>query len=272
MERISRSEKRQQKQKKRNEDQHQQQKKQAAFILKDIEPITRNQELVFRDFSNGKHLLIHGLPGTGKSYISLFLALSEIENFKSYRNITIIRSVVPSRDMGFLPGSIKEKSKIYELPYQAICAELYGRGDAYEVLKNKGLIDFQTSSFLRGLTIDNSIVIVDECQNMTFQELSTIITRIGNNSRIIFCGDYRQTDLKYSDEKVGIFSFMEILHNMTKYFSCVEFQIEDIVRSGLVKDFIIKKTLLENRQHEKVNIPYGSHGGYNPTQAVHAPI
>jgi len=196
----------------------QQQKKQATFILKDIEPITRNQELVFRDFSNGKNLLIHGLPGTGKSYISLFLALSEIENFKSYRNITIIRSVVPSRDMGFLPGSIKEKSKIYELPYQAICAELYGRGDAYEVLKNKGLIDFQTSSFLRGLTIDNSIVIVDECQNMTFQELSTIITRTGNNSRIIFCGDYRQTDLKYSDEKSGIFSFMEILHSMTKYF------------------------------------------------------
>ena len=268
MQRISRSEKRQQKQQKRNEEQ----KTKQQFILKDVNPITKNQEIVFRDFSNGKNLLIHGLPGTGKSYISLFLALSEIENFKSYRNITLIRSVVPSRDMGFLPGSIKEKSKIYELPYQAICAELYGRGDAYESLKNKGLIDFQTSSFLRGLTIENSIVIVDECQNMTFQELSTIITRTGHNSRIIFCGDYRQTDLKYNDEKSGIFNFMEIIHNMTKYFSCVEFHVEDIVRSGLVKDFIIKKTLLENKQYEKVNIPYASYNGYQATQAFHAPI
>lgn len=269
MDRISRSEKRQQKQQKRNEEQ----KNKQQFILKEVNPITRNQELVFKDFSNGKNLLIHGLPGTGKSYISLFLALSEIENFKSYRNITIIRSVVPSRDMGFLPGSIKEKSKIYELPYQAICAELYGRGDAYEVLKGKGLIDFQTSSFLRGLTIDNSIVIVDECQNMTFQELSTIITRTGNNSRIIFCGDYRQTDLKYNDEKSGIFNFMEIIHNMNKYFSCIEFQIEDIVRSGLVKDFIIKKTLLENaKQQEKVNIPYVSYGRHPATSTVHAPL
>jgi predicted ribonuclease YlaK len=113
--------------------------------------------------------------------------------------------VVPSRDMGFLPGSIKEKSKIYEQPYQDICKELYGRGDAYDILKNKGMIEFQTSSFLRGLTLDHSIIIVDECQNMTFSELSTIITRTGQNSKIIFCGDYRQTDLKYEDEKQGVF-------------------------------------------------------------------
>jgi phosphate starvation-inducible protein PhoH len=268
MERISRSEKRQQRQQKRTEEQ----KNKTNFILKDIEPITKNQDLVFRDFSNGKNILIHGLPGTGKSFISLYLALSEIENYKSYKNITIIRSVVPSRDMGFLPGSIKEKSKIYELPYQAICNELYGRGDAYECLKNKGIIDFQTSSFLRGLTIDNSIVIVDECQNMTFQELSTIITRTGNNARIIFCGDYRQTDLKLGSEKQGIFDFMDILRNMTRYFSCVEFQIEDIVRSGLVKDFIIKKTHLENKQYEKVNISNVPIGSYISNKAVHAPI
>lgn len=270
MEKISRSSKKQSRtQQKRQEEQ---QKTKPNFVLKEIDPITKNQEVVFRDFMNGKNLLIHGLPGTGKSFISLYLALSEIENFKSYQNITIIRSVVPSRDMGFLPGSIKEKSKIYELPYQAICNELYGRGDAYEVLKNKGIIDFQTSSFLRGLTIDNSIVIVDECQNMTFQELSTIITRTGNNAKIIFCGDYRQTDLKYNDEKSGIFSFMDILRNMTKYFSCVEFQIEDIVRSGLVKDFIIKKTHLENKQHEneKVNLSYVPYNGNKAVKALHA--
>jgi predicted ribonuclease YlaK len=241
MERISRSEKRQQKQQQKRQELHK--PKQQPFVLKEIDPITDNQEIVFKDFFNGKNLLIHGLPGTGKSFISLYLALSEIQNFKTYHNITIIRSVVPSRDMGFLPGSIKEKSKIYELPYQAICAELYGRGDAYEVLKNKGLIDFQTSSFLRGLTLDNSIIIVDECQNMTYQELSTIITRTGEHARIIFCGDYRQTDLKYSDEKKGIMDFMAILKRMNKYFTSIEFTEEDIVRSGLVKDFIIKSSM-----------------------------
>lgn len=241
MQKISRAEKRKAKQLKRNNPDEYNKKPALNLKLRDINPKTKNQEAVFKDFTNGKNLLIHGLPGTGKSFISLYLALSEIENFKSFEKVTIIRSVVPSRDMGFLPGSIKEKSQVYEMPYQAICNELYGRGDAYGILKTKGVIDFQTSSFLRGLTLDNSIVIVDECQNMTFQELSTIITRVGSNSKIIFCGDYRQTDLKYDDEKFGIFYFMRILKTMSKYFSAVEFSEEDIVRSGLVKDFIIKK-------------------------------
>lgn len=248
MEKSSRAEKRNQKTQRRNEDQ----RNKNNFHLKHIEPVTINQGTVFKDFYNGKNLLIHGLPGTGKSFISLYLALHEIENYKSYNNISIIRSVVPSRDMGFLPGSIKEKSKIYELPYNAICAELYGRGDAYENFKNKGLIDFQTSSFLRGLTLDNTIIIVDECQNMTFQELSTIITRTGENARIIFCGDYRQTDLKYNDEKQGILHFMDILKKMNKYFTCVEFNEEDIVRSGLVKDFIIKKAKMDTINNLRV--------------------
>lgn len=246
---VSRAEKRNKKQQRRVEDQTK-----NNLQIKVISPITENQETIFRDFYNGKNLLIHGLPGTGKSFVSLFLALHEIERYKEYTNVTIIRSVVPSRDMGFLPGSIKEKSKIYELPYQAICAELYGRGDAYEVLKNKGLIDFQTSSFLRGLTMDNQIIIVDECQNMTFQELSTIITRTGQNARIIFCGDYRQTDLKFDREKAGIFEFMAILRRMNKYFTCVEFNEEDIVRSGLVKDFIIKKTEYDEKRALRDNV------------------
>lgn len=244
MERLTRAEKRLIKQQKRQE------AKQVKnnLILKSIIPKTKNQECVFKDFSNGRNILIHGLPGTGKSFISLYLALSEIEQYKDYNNITLIRSVVPSRDMGFLPGSIKEKSKIFELPYQSICAELYGRGDAYEILKGKGIVDFQTTSFLRGTTLDNTIIIVDECQNMTYSELCTVITRVGKNSRIIFCGDYRQTDLIYDDERSGILKFMKILERMNKYFSFVEFVEEDIVRSGLVKDFIIKKTAIENRR------------------------
>ena len=240
MQKLSRAEKRLQKQHKKSDDNTN--KSVYSLKLREISPKTTNQERVFKDFTNGKNLLIHGLPGTGKSFISLYLALREIEQYKSYQNITIIRSVVPSRDMGFLPGSIIEKSRIYEMPYEAICIELYGRGDAYGILKNKNIIDFQTSSFLRGITLSNTIVIVDECQNMTYQELSTIITRVGSNSKIIFCGDYRQTDLKYDNERSGVLYFMKILGTMNKYFSCIEFDEEDIVRSGLVKDFIIKKS------------------------------
>lgn len=268
MEKLSRSEKRNQKQAKRTEEQ----KNKFSLHLKHIQPITQNQEKIFKDFYSGKNLLIHGLPGTGKSFISLYLALQEIENNKQYHNISIIRSVVPSRDMGFLPGSIKEKSKVYELPYQAICSELFGRGDSYELLKTKGLIDFQTSSFLRGLTLDNTIIIVDECQNMTYQELSTIITRTGENARIIFCGDYRQTDLKYEKEKQGIIEFMEIVKRMNKYFTSIEFDENDIVRSGLVKDFIIKKSQYDLHQKQKEIMPYAAINGnhYSSEKSVHA--
>ena len=262
MERLSRAEKRTIKQQKRQE----QKQNKNNLELKNVTPKTKNQELVFKEFINGKNLLIHGLPGTGKSFISLYLALSEIEEYRDYNSVTIIRSVVPSRDMGFLPGSIKEKSKIYEAPYQAICSQLYNRGDAYEILKQKSIINFETSSFLRGLTLDNTIIIVDECQNMTYQELNTIITRVGQNSKIIFCGDYRQTDLKWDDEKEGIHKFMKILSKMPKYFSCIEFMENDIVRSGLVKDFIIKKNIIENGI-----IIHNASTNFSPTQALHAP-
>jgi len=262
MERLSRAEKRLIKQQKRQE----QKQNKNNLELRTVTPKTVNQEKVFKEFINGKNLLIHGLPGTGKSFISLYLALSELEEYRDHNSVTIIRSVVPSRDMGFLPGSIKEKSKVYEAPYQAICTELYKRGDAYEILKQKGMLNFETSSFLRGLTLDNTIIIVDECQNMTYQELNTIITRVGNNSKIIFCGDYRQTDLRWDDEKEGIHVFMNILNRMPKYFSCIEFLENDIVRSGLVKDFIIKKNLVENGI-----VHNASQGHFSPAQALHTP-
>ena len=142
--------------------------------------------------------------------------------------------------MGFLPGSIKEKTRIFEEPYKEICDDLFGRGDGYDILKMKKLLDFTTTSYLRGLTFNNSIVIVDEIQNMSFQEIDTIMTRIGNNGRIIFCGDYRQSDLhKY--EKEGIKNFMKIADKISA-FKHIEFQKEDIVRSALVKEYLIQKT------------------------------
>ena len=212
--------------------------------LKAIKPITQNQKLAFQQWKAGQNLLLHGLAGTGKSFISLYLALKEIYNTQSYyKKILIVRSVVPTRDMGFLPGSIKEKTKVFELPYQGICTDLFGRGDAYELLKTKHIIDFTTTSFIRGNTFHDTIVIVDEVNNLTFHELDSVITRLGDNCRMMLCGDYRQSDLIYHNDRNGLITFIDVLDKMNG-FSHVEFEVDDIVRSGLVKEYIIAKNTL----------------------------
>jgi phosphate starvation-inducible protein PhoH len=212
------------------------------FELRTIKPLTSNQQITFDAYKNGFNLMLHGFAGTGKTFCALYLALEEMLTGRStYDKIVLIRSVVPSRDMGFLPGSIKDKIAVYEEPYKEICDDLFGRGDGYGILKMKRMIDFTTTSFLRGLTFNNAIVIVDETNNMTYQEIDTVMTRLGNNSRIIFCGDYRQTDLNKPHEKTGINTFMNITKRINS-FRHVEFQKEDIVRSGVVRDYIIQKT------------------------------
>jgi len=219
----------------------QRKKQQNGLRLQDIEPITDTQEKVFDSYLSGQNIMCHGVAGTGKTFISSYLAIRDIiDKYDDKETLQIIRSVVPTRDMGFLPGSQKEKTKVYEAPYYAIFSELFGRGDAYEVLKARGQVQFTTTSFVRGLTFNDSIVIVDECQNMTYHELDSVITRLGDNCRVIFCGDFRQSDFKWKDEREGITDFMKIIQNM-KSFDFVEFHKEDIVRSELVKEYIINK-------------------------------
>lgn len=214
-----------------------------SFKLRTCVPITQTQQQTFESFDHGDNLLLHGLAGTGKTFISMYLALREVLEEHNYKQVIVIRSVVPTRDIGFLPGNAKEKSKVYEGPYYAICNELFGRGDAYDILKAKNTIDFMTTSFLRGTTINNAIVIVDEVNNMTLHELDSIITRLGKNCRIIFCGDFRQSDLLKESERKGLLEFMSILQHM-RAFSHIEFTQDDIVRSGLVKQYIITKDKL----------------------------
>ena len=212
------------------------------FELRNVSPLTVNQQHTFDAYETQKQLILHGFAGTGKSYISLYLALHDVLSGRSKQErVIIIRSVVPSRDIGFLPGSIKDKIKAYEEPYKEICDDLFGRGDGYDILKMRGIIEFTTTSYLRGLTFNNAIVIVDELQNMTFPELDTVMTRIGDNSRVVFCGDFRQTDLVKDSDKSGIMSFINITKRMNR-FAYIEFEQEDIVRSGLVKEYIIKRT------------------------------
>lgn len=215
------------------------------FQLKKIEPLTKHQRESFEAYDQGKNLMLHGIAGTGKSFISMYLALDEILNNSDgpYKRIIIVRSVVPTRDMGFLPGNSKEKARVYEAPYFAICTELFNRGDAYDYLKNKNIIEFISTSFIRGITLNNCIIIVDEIANMTLHELDSVITRVGKNCKIIFSGDFRQSDFTKDHEKNGLPQFMRIVERM-KSFAFIDFDENDIVRSSMVKDYIIWKDRL----------------------------
>jgi predicted ribonuclease YlaK len=213
--------------------------------LVSIIPKTLNQSKVFTEYEDGQHLILHGVAGSGKTFLSLYLALNEILDSTSYYNdITIVRSIVPTRDIGFLPGPEEDKLAVYEAPYKAVCGELFLYvKEAYESLKYQGVVKFMSTSFVRGITLTNSIVIVDECQNLTFHELDSIITRIGEHSKIIFCGDYTQTDFIKASDKTGLGNFIKIANRMPQ-FSIIEFGVEDIVRSDFLKSYIIEKNNL----------------------------
>lgn len=213
--------------------------------LMEYEPITTNQKIAFDAWDEGDNLILAGSAGTGKTFISLYMALEELLDPDSvYRKLIIIRSVVPTREIGFLPGDEKAKKESYTIPYKNICEELFNDKAAWGKLTTARTVDFETTSFIRGATFDDAIIVVDEMQNLTFHELDSVITRVGRNSKIIFCGDYRQTDFRFDDEKEGIFKFMKIIEQM-RNFSVVHFGWDDIVRSGLVRDYIMTKEMLE---------------------------
>ncbi len=209
----------------------------SGMQLKRVFPLTDNQDRAFEAFEQGQNLFLYGTAGTGKTFNAMYLGLSDVIR-ENYNKLIVIRSVVPSRDMGFLPGSHTEKSKLYEIPYHEICSELFQRYEAYNILKQKEQIDFMTTSFLRGLTFTNSVVLIDECQNLNWQELNTVLTRIGENCKVIMCGDIRQSDL---DAKQGKHELSKVI-DICRIMDCFEFihmTPEDIVRSGFVKDFIL---------------------------------
>lgn len=204
---------------------------------------TQNQKRFFSIYPNFQVVSLTGFAGTGKTFIALGQALLDVEH-GLFKEVMIIRSSVPSRDLGFMPGNKKEKMGEYETPYISICTKLYGRGDAYQVLKQKKVLTFESSSFLRGITFEDSVIVIDEAQNMSYQELYTILTRVGENCKVIMCGDTRQDDLTNERfrEKSGYDLMLKKLE-MVPSCTHIEFGVDDIVRSGFVKEFILATSI-----------------------------
>lgn len=210
-------------------------------------PLNEIQGLMYSLFNTEQHIVADGCPGTGKTFIALYLALQEVVVKRKQTKIVIVRSIVPTRDIGFLPGSIEEKIAVYEQPYRDIMKQMIVPSipDAYGKCREQGILEFMPTSFIRGTTIDDAIIIVDEIQNMTVDEASSVLTRVGQNSRLVLCGDYYQSDLqrKRENERSGYQEIKRILKSM-KSVSFVEFTDEEIVRSGFVKEFIKAKIKL----------------------------
>ena len=218
--------------------------KSQHFSLKKIKPLTENQERTFEAYAQGNNLVLSGSAGSGKSFLAMYLALGDLlRDNSNYNKIIIIRSAVPSRDLGFVPGTLEEKAKIYQEPYMNIVNELIGRGDAWHFLMHKEIVQFQTTSFLRGLTFSDCIIVFDEFQSATFHEIDTVLTRVGENCRFMLCGDFNQNDLNIKKEKSGLQDAVKILENI-KDVQHVQFGIEDIVRSGFVKEYLTVKEKL----------------------------
>ena len=215
--------------------------------LKEIKSLTENQKVAFDAYEKGQNLFLYGCAGTGKTFIAMYLALKEIlSGATSYDKLYMVRSLVPTREIGFLPGDHDDKSNLYHIPYKNMVEHMFKMPDdpaynmLYDNLKAQETISFWSTSFLRGTTLNNAIIIVDECQNLNFHELDSIITRVGTDCKIIFAGDVMQTDLVKTNERNGILDFMKILEVMEE-FTSIEFGIEDIVRSGLIRSYILSK-------------------------------
>ena len=216
-------------------------------LLIDIQPLTVNQKTFFEEYENDKQIIAYGAAGTGKTFVALYLALRDVLNENTpYEKVYVVRSLVSTREIGFLPGDHEDKSSLYQIPYKNMVKYMFEMpSDAdfemlYGNLKTQGTISFWSTSFIRGTTLDNAIIIVDEFQNLNYHELDSIITRVGENSKIMFCGDATQSDLLKTNEKNGIVDFMKVLRIMPSI-DIIEFGVDDIVRSGLVKEYILAK-------------------------------
>lgn len=220
-----------------------------SFSVQDmhhIEPLTDNQERAFELFDTHPDcgIFLEGYPGTGKTFIAVYNALKLVLNKDTpFKKLVIIRSTVPSRDMGFLPGEEKEKFAPYERPYEALFDNIFKYKKSYENMKEAGLVQFESTAFLRGNTYDDAIVLLDECQNTSFAEACTVASRIGTNSKFVVCGDTNQSDFAKATERSDNYNFFRLIKAMPSV-ETIKFDIDDIVRSGFVRELIMTQIKL----------------------------
>ena len=215
--------------------------------LVDIQPITENQKRLCESYSVGKNIIAYGAAGTGKTFITLYNAIKEVLNAETpYKKVYIVRSLTATRETGIVSSNHEEQSWLYQVPYQSMVKYMFQMSSdqefdsLYRNLKDQGIINFLSTSYIRGTTLDDAIVIVDEFENLNFHELDSIITRVGQNSKIHFCGDATQSDLEQTTERNGIVDFIKVTRGMPSV-DIIEFGIDDIVRSGIVKEYLIAK-------------------------------
>ena len=209
--------------------------------LKTFDALTDNQQKFFDSYKRGDYFIgLFGSPGVGKTFLAMYRGLEEVlDRSNPFKQIVVVRSAVQVRDQGFVPGSLDEKMEIYETPYKEISETLFGRSDAWDRLKEQGYARFISTTAIRGISIDDAIILVDESQSMTFHELSSVISRVGHRSKIIFIGDLKQNDLiKSKNDVSGLKEFLNVARHMNE-FSEITFTPDDIVRSSLVKSFIV---------------------------------
>jgi len=216
-------------------------------LMREVEPLTDSQKELYKCYENDQNIVAYGAAGTGKTFITLYNALKDVLSDKTpYEKIYLVRSLVATREIGFLPGDHEDKSYLYQIPYKNMVKYMFQLPTEadfemlYANLKAQGTISFWSTSFIRGTTFDKAIIIVDEFQNLNYHELDSIITRVGEDTKIMFCGDAAQSDLTKQNEKNGIMDFMKILRIMPSI-DIIEFGVEDIVRSGLCKEYLVAK-------------------------------
>ncbi len=207
--------------------------------IRSFRALTQSQAEGLRGWAEGDNVAFLGTAGTGKTLLASYCASSAVFNPDTEQDhIVIVRSAVQSRDLGFLPGTLIEKLAEYEQPYRDAFKDLFGRDATYDDMKAAKRITFLSTSFLRGVTFDNAVIILEEAQNMTFREIYTVMTRVGHRSRVIVTGDTRQCDFgERSRETSGLHKFGRIAKELGN-FAVVEFNRHDIVRSGFVKSWI----------------------------------
>ena len=207
---------------------------------------TENQGKLRESIRNNEITIVSGLPGTGKTYIACAEALKLIKSRPKYKKILLVKSVtqLKGEELGHLPGDLNEKFDPYLGSFIDNFEKIIGESLTRK-LRELGLINIQPLAFVRGRSIDNTIIIVDEAQNITLDNMRTLMTRIGDNSKMIILGDVKQKDLRNKkDSSLGV--IIEKFNHIEN-FGCVELRDpEDVVRNPIIK--IIEETfdLLEN--------------------------